>query len=162
MKQQSCSCSAHILPPLLPCTLWTRPWDMSAHVCWGCYFIPDAGHTETQQHPQSCLWFFFFPLFFPLQICLLEMNHLPGSKWLIAQCVTLLGEGKGECELLLGRLACNHHVTALDAFNNNKNKIYFSRNLSTFVFRTDTWLVKSIKNHLSCCTTITDITECHL
>lgn len=106
MKQQSCSCSAHLLPSLLP--LWTWPWVYLQ--CWGFYFMPNAGHTEPQQHPQSI---------FLIQICLLEMNHLLGSKQLIAHSSMSCYWG-GQGESVWGRLAGNHHTMVLDAFKKNQ------------------------------------------
>lgn len=108
MKQQNCSCSACILPPLLPCALWMRPWDMSA-------MLRFLLHPWCRSHRATATpskHFFFFPT-----NVLLEMNHLPGSKWLIARCILCYwGRARDRVNSCWGKLACNHHVMALDAF----------------------------------------------
>lgn len=105
-KQQSCSCSACILPPLLPCALWTRPWDMSA-------MLRFLLHPRCRSHRATATPSKHF--FFSLQICLLEMNHLPGSKkWLVAHSVLCYwGRARESRNSCWGRLARNHRVMAL-------------------------------------------------
>lgn len=45
------------------------------------------------------------------------MNHLLGSKQLVARSMLCYWGGQGETVTSIwGRLACNHHTMALDAF----------------------------------------------
>ena len=93
MKQQSCSCSARVLPPLLPCALWTRPWDMSA-------MLRFLLHPRCRSHRATAT-----PSkhFFPTNMPLLEMNHLPGSKWLVAHIACYVtGGGRGRVWTVAG------------------------------------------------------------
>lgn len=85
VKQQSCSCSARVLPPLLPCTLWMRPWDMSA-------MLRFLLHPRCRSHRDTATpskHFFFLYKYAS------EMNHLPGSKWLVAVACSGTGWGQG-------------------------------------------------------------------
>lgn len=94
MKQQSCSCSACVLPPLLPCALWMRPWDMPA-------MLRFLLHPWCRSHRATATpskHFFFFPY-----KCALR-NESPSWEQ-VAHCtlhLMLLGESKGQCEQLLG------------------------------------------------------------
>lgn len=69
----------------------------------------------TQSHSNTLkAWVWFFSL----QIRLLEMNHLPGSKWVVAHSVLCYwGRAKERMNSCWGRgeLACNHHVVDTDA-----------------------------------------------
>lgn len=131
MKQQSCSCSARVLPPLLPCALWMQPWDMSA-------LLRFLLHPWCRSHRGTAT---------PSKHFLSPPTNMP-QKWItflgargslhVARSGT--GGGQGRPWVVAGG-GC-HAVIVLWPEMHLKNRNN-NRHLSAFVFRSSTDLVKN-------------------
>lgn len=75
------------------------------------------------------------------------------------QHVLLLGRARGECLGKAGRQSSHYGPRCI---KKKTNINYFSRNLSTFVFKSNTKLVNSNTIHLSCCKTTSNIVKYQL
>lgn len=106
----------------------------------------------TQSHSNALKAFFSYKYAsWKLITCLGASSSLHTACYVVL-CVMcyVMGRARGEC---LGESGgqSSHYGPGCIKKNNN----YFSRNLSTFVFKSNTRLVKSNTIHLSCCKTTT-------
>lgn len=100
MKQQSCSCSAHILPPLLP--LWTWPW-----VCLNVEVSTSSPMQVTQSRSNTLKAFFSYKY-----ASWKWITSLGASSSLHIAC-NVTGEGKGRVRPVLGEagMQSSHYGT---------------------------------------------------
>lgn len=86
MKQQSCSCSASFLPPLLPCALWAQPWDMSAMLRF--LLHPQCRSHRATATPSKC---------FSYEYASWKWIAFLGARGSLLTACHIAGEGRGGC-----------------------------------------------------------------